>query len=114
VLAGIWMVAALMGLGGGVRGGAWLNALVSAAVGASTLPTFGAVLIDRDDYVHRYGVAALQELPLAVSVLCLSLIGISLSLAAFWRGLGPFVIGWFANGPIVLFALYLAFWFRPY
>ena len=56
----------------------------------------------------------MEQLPLAISVLCLSLVGFSLSLAALWRGLGLFVIGWFANAPVVGFAFYLAFWFRNY
>jgi hypothetical protein len=114
VLAAAWIVSVLLALTGGMRGGAYLNALVAAAVGSATLPSLGAAFIDRDEYVHRYGVAATEQLPLAISVLCLSLLGVSLSLAAFWRGLGPFAIGWFANAPVVAFALYLAFWFHSF
>ncbi len=114
VLAGGWVVSALLALTGGMRAGAYLNALVAALVGSATLPTLGAAFIDREQYVRQYGLAATEQLPLAISVLCLSLVGVCLSLAAFWRGLGPFAIGWFANAPVVAFAAYLAFWFRQY
>lgn len=114
VLTGIWISSALLELSGTRRAAPFLNAAVSAVAGGAALPAIGAALINRDEYVSRYGYVALQQLPLAVAVLSLSLVGICVSLAAVWRGLGAFVIGWFANAPMVAFALYLAFWFRLY
>jgi hypothetical protein len=109
-----WVIGALLALSGERQPGAWLNALVSAAIGGTTLPSIGAALADRQQYVHLYGAAAMQQLPLAISVLSLSLVGVCLSLAALGRSHAPFVIGWFVNAPVVAALLYLAFWFRPY